>query len=213
MRSAVLGDKPTSLTEFASSSRGCRAPGTTITGLFIRPCTTDSCMRFLSSVRVFARPFAFRFGPPSSSHRPGSIGLYYDDPTRRRNVTDERTRLACEPFRGTSPPPEGGSLPDARIAKRGGRRGAGGLAPPRPLQLWRHREPGRVAYHGRRAGVPEHAALAWVATRAVPRRAVGRNLGRPNARPYRGPRGGDRPRAPSGPRAPVPRSPAPRSAP
>src|SRR5215212_3975879 len=42
---------------------------------------------------------AFRFGPTSSSHRPGSIGLYYDDPTRRRNVTDGRTRAACEPFR------------------------------------------------------------------------------------------------------------------
>src|SRR5215210_6674998 len=69
----------------------------------------------------------------SLSHRPGFVRHYYNDGTRRGNVTDGRTRLACGAIRGEPHPPEDGGLPDARLAERGGRRRAGNLAAPQPL--------------------------------------------------------------------------------
>src|ERR671910_1474131 len=53
----------------------------------------------------------------SLSHRPGLVRHYYNDTTRLGNVTDGRTRrLAGTALRGEPDPPEGGGLPDARLA-------------------------------------------------------------------------------------------------
>src|SRR3954471_5398882 len=123
----------------------------------------------------------------SLPHWLGFVRHYYNDGTRRGNVTDGRTRMAGTAIRGEPDPPEGGGLPDARLAERGGRRRAGSLATARPLRDERRREPRRMADDGRRAGVPGHAALAQVAARAAPGRAL--------ARSYREPRRCDRPRA------------------
>src|SRR5215218_10224946 len=118
------------------------------------------------------------------SHRPGFVGHYYNDTTRRRNVTDGCTRrMAGGAFRGAPRPTEGGGLPDARLDERGRRRRAGDLAQARTLwRRWR-REPGRVANDGRVKGVPEHAALAPLEARGVargnPRRALERTRARP----------------------------------
>src|SRR5258707_3446056 len=64
----------------------------------------------------------------SLSHRWGFARHYYDG-TKRRNVTDERTRMAGTAIRGLPEPPAGGGLPDARRPYRGGRRRTGVLAP------------------------------------------------------------------------------------
>jgi hypothetical protein len=80
---------------------------------------------------------------------------------------------------------QGGGLPDARLAERGGRRGPGSLATPHSLRPYWRRKPRRMADDGRRAGVPGHAALAQVATRGT--------SGRARARPDREPGGRDRP--------------------
>src|SRR6266496_1997270 len=93
------------------------------------------------------------------SHRPGSVGHRYDT-RRRRNVTDERTRLAGRTVRGEPPAPARGGVPHARLVSRGGRRGAGGLAAAQPCGHQRGGQPGRLAHHDRGAGIAEHAALA-----------------------------------------------------
>src|SRR6266581_3334464 len=99
--------------------------------------------------------------PVSLSHRVG-FALHYYDETRRRNVTDGRTRMVGGAIRGQPDPPAGGGLPDAWLALRGGRRRTGVLAPPQPLRHERRREPGRMADDGRRAGLPRHAAFAQI---------------------------------------------------
>ena len=53
---------------------------------------------------------------------------------------DEHDWLA-ERFEEPPDPPEGGGLPDARLAERGGRRRSGSLAAPQPLRHERRREP------------------------------------------------------------------------
>src|SRR5215203_5368803 len=97
------------------------------------------------------------------SHRSGFVRHYYNDGTRRGNVTDGRARMAGGAVRGEADPPEGGGLPDAGLPKRGQRRRPGSLATTQPLRHQRRREPGRMADDGRRAGMPGHAALAQVA--------------------------------------------------
>ena len=72
-------------------------------------------------------------------------------------------------------------------ADRGRRRRPGGLDPPEPDRHERRREPARVADDGRRAGLPQHAAIAQDAPRGVPRDP------RPGSR--REPGGRDRSRA------------------
>src|SRR5215210_6484239 len=70
----------------------------------------------------------------SLSHRPGLVRHYYNDTTRRGNVTDGRTRrLAGTALRGEPDPLEGGGIPDARLNQRGRRRRPGSLAPAQPL--------------------------------------------------------------------------------
>src|SRR5919199_875827 len=76
------------------------------------------------------------------SHQPGFARLYYNDETRRGNVTDARTRPAGRAVRGQPDPPEGACLPHARLAKRGRRRRPGGLAPARPLRRRAVENPG-----------------------------------------------------------------------
>src|SRR5919199_2013678 len=102
------------------------------------------------------------------------IRHYYNDVTRRGNVTDGRTRLARTAVRGEPNPPQGGGLPHARLVERGRRRPPGSLATPQPLRHQRGREPERMADYGRRAGVPGHAALATGEARGAPGRARGR---------------------------------------
>src|SRR6266487_1325170 len=120
-------------------------------------------------------PVSILMGPPtcvprepiSLSHRLGFPRHYYDE-TKRRNVTDGRTRMAGGAIRGLPDPPAGSGLPDARRPYRGGGRRAGVLAPPQPLRHQRRREPGRMADHGDRADLPRHAALALLAPRGAP---------------------------------------------
>lgn len=86
---------------------------------------------------------------------------------------EHRSRLRAVAYRMLgSPSEEDDAVPEARL--RLDRSGSSGVE---KLGGWLTTVVGRV---------PEHAALAQIATRAVPRRAVGRNLGRPHARPYRG---------------------------
>ena len=76
----------------------------------------------------------------------------------------------CWPnIRGAPDPSAGGRLPDARLAQRGRRRRAGGLAAAQPRRRERDREPRRLADDGRRARLPRHAALAQVAARGAAR--------------------------------------------
>src|SRR6266702_5855832 len=84
-----------------------------------------------------------------------------------REIINGRTRMADGTIRGRASPPAGGGLPDARLSLGGGRRRAGVLAPPQPLQHERRREPGRMADDGGRTGVPRHAALAQLAARGA----------------------------------------------
>src|SRR2546422_49837 len=72
-------------------------------------------------------------GRTRALHRVGFARHSYDE-TRRGNVTDGRTRLVGGAIRGQPDPPAGGGLPDARLPLRGGRRRAGVLAPPQPLR-------------------------------------------------------------------------------
>ena len=58
--------------------------------------------------------------------------------------------------------------------QRGRRRRAGGLAAAQPRRHRRRREPRRLADHGRRAGLPRHAARAQVAARGAARAARAR---------------------------------------
>src|SRR5215210_5085244 len=88
----------------------------------------------------------------SLSHRPGFFRYYYNDGTRRGNVTDGRTGLAGTTIRDPPDPPEGGGLPDARLNRRGRRRRAGSLAAPQPLGHQRRPEPGRMADDRRQPG-------------------------------------------------------------
>src|SRR5215475_14336622 len=92
------------------------------------------------------------------SHRL-NLGCQWYDPTRRRDVTDERAGLAGRAIRGAPNPPAGGCLPHARLADRSRRRPAGGVDPPQPLGYGEGRKPWRLADDNRRARVPEHAAL------------------------------------------------------
>ena len=91
--------------------------------------------------------------------------VYCNDPTRRRNVTDGRARMAGRALRGAPDPPAGGGLPDARLAERGRRRRAGSLATTQPLRRERGREPRRLADDGRRA----RSALDMLRSRDVRR--------------------------------------------
>ena len=54
-----------------------------------------------------------------------------DDRPARRDVTEDE-KLAGRALRGAPPAPAGGRLPDARLAERGRRRGAGGVAAAQP---------------------------------------------------------------------------------
>ena len=116
-----------------------------------------------------------------SSHRP-LARVNTDDPPRRADVTDGRARLAGGAVRGAPDPPARRRLPDARLAERGRRRRPGGLAPAQPRRRRRGREPRRLADDRRRAGLPEHAALAPVAARGAARRAHARADRRPRRR-------------------------------
>src|SRR6266540_2538489 len=109
---------------------------------------------------------ASRRNPWSSSHRP-VFGSHCYDRSRRRNVTDERGRLAGGAVRREPAPPAGGGLPDARLTRGGGGRRAGSLAPSQPLGGKRDREPGGMADHSRGACVPDHAAVAPVPARGA----------------------------------------------
>ena len=91
-------------------------------------------------------------------------------------------------FEAAARPPAGGGLPDARLAERGRRRRAGGVAAPQPLRHERGREPRRLAHDGRRARV-----ASTCCARATARREEPLELAR--ARADREPRGRDRPRA------------------
>src|SRR6266508_5994829 len=129
--------------------------------------------RVASSFRALGRReagprAASRRNPWSSSHRP-VFGSHCYDRSRRRNVTDERGRLAGGAVRREPAPPAGGGLPDARLTRGGGGRRAGSLAPSQPLGGKRDRELSGMADHGRRPRVPEHAVVSSVAARGAPR--------------------------------------------
>src|SRR5258706_1468575 len=113
------------------------------------------------------RPTCVPRKPISLSHWLGFARHYYDE-TKRRSVTDGRTRMVGRAIRGQPHPPAGGGLPDAWLALRGGRRRTGVLAAPQPLRHERRREPGRMADDGGRADLPRHVALAQLAARGVP---------------------------------------------
>src|SRR4029453_2100552 len=104
-----------------------------------------------------------------------ALPRHYDDETQRENVTHERERIPGGPVRAESRPPAGGGVPDARLAQRGGGCRPGSVAAAQPVRHPRHREPRRLAHHGRRAGLPGPAAHAPVAAR--------RTAGRARARP------------------------------
>src|SRR5918999_5528981 len=70
----------------------------------------------------------------SLSRRRGSVRHYYNDGMRLGNVTDGRERISGKAIRGAQKPPEGGGLPDARLAFRSGRCRAGSLAASQPLR-------------------------------------------------------------------------------
>ena len=89
--------------------------------------------------------------------------------TNRRNVTHARPGLARRALRGKPPPPARRRLSDARLRDRGGRRRPGSLDPPEPHRHERRRQPAGLADDGRRAGLPQHAAIAPDAPRGVPR--------------------------------------------
>src|SRR6266567_6620670 len=96
--------------------------------------------------------------------RSSGVGFarHYIDSRGGRNVTDGDRRLVGRTLRGQASPPAGGGLPHARLALRGRGRRTGGLAPPEPRRYQRRREPGWMADHGGRAGVPEPAGLAQI---------------------------------------------------
>ena len=103
------------------------------------------------------------------SHSPASV-RHSSDGTRRENVTDGRQRLSGRRVRGQPAAPPGRGVPDARLAERGGRRGAGGVDPSQPHRHRERREPRRLADHRHRARVSRHAPVAHVATRGSVRR-------------------------------------------
>src|SRR6266536_3766881 len=88
-----------------------------------------------------------------------------------RNATEEGNRegarLAGGAVPGPPPPPASGGLPDAWLAHGGRRRRAGSLAAVQPRRPQRHPQPGRLADHVGRAGVPGHAARAHLAARGA----------------------------------------------
>src|SRR6266487_1139344 len=104
--------------------------------------------------------------PIFRSHGVG-FACHYIDSIRGRNVTDGDRRLVGRTLRGQASPPAGGGLPHARLALRGRGRRTGGLAPPEPRRYQRRREPGWMADHGGRAGVPEPAGLAQITARGA----------------------------------------------
>src|SRR4029453_14551782 len=97
----------------------------------------------------------------------GTVRRCYDGRSTG-DVTDEGPRPSGGAVRGEPAKPRGGGLPDARLGQRGGRRGAGGLAPPQPSRGGRDRQPRRGGDDGRRAGVPGHGGLAHLATGGAP---------------------------------------------
>src|SRR6266568_2521345 len=68
---------------------------------------------------------------PVSLSCPG-LARHYHDGTRRGKVTDGRPGPAGGAIRVPPQPPAGGRLPDARLAERGRRCRAGGLAAAQP---------------------------------------------------------------------------------
>ena len=106
--------------------------------------------------------------PCPLSHR-GVRGCQCGDTRQRGNVTDGRQRLAGSRLRGAPRSPAGGGLPAARLDDRRRRRRAGHLAAADRRGHQRGREPRRLADHGRRAGVAEHAPVA-----PAPARGAGR---------------------------------------
>ena len=86
----------------------------------------------------------------------------------------DRARLAGRALRAAPTPPAGGLLPDARLAQRGRRRRARGVA---ALKQRRHQPGGRsrrVADDRRRSDLPQRAALPCGATRGAVRPAHAR---------------------------------------
>ena len=63
----------------------------------------------------------------------------------------------------------GVAYPDARLRDRGGRRRPGSLDPAEPHRHERCRQPAGLVDDGRRAGLPQHVALAQDAPRSVAR--------------------------------------------
>src|SRR5437762_1245824 len=152
----VTGTLPFSAV-FPNASSACRASGITMATFFIRD--------FMDASFV--------------SHQPPVIRHTLDE-AERENVTDGRQRLAGGTIRGKTRPPARRGVPDARLARRGGRCGAGSVAAAQPVRRERCGQPRRVADDGRRARVSRHAALAQVA----PRRPARRRGGRPPAELY-----------------------------
>ena len=64
----------------------------------------------------------------------------------------DEDKLPGRAVRGAPAAPAGRGLPDARLAQRGRRRGAGGVAAAQPLRRRRHRQPRRLADDGRPPG-------------------------------------------------------------
>ena len=102
---------------------------------------------------------------PSRRTRWGPVSPVYGT-IRARDAPGRRARDA---LRGAPDPPARGRLPDARLARRGRRRRAGGLDPAEPRGRRRDREPRRLADHGRRRG------SAWTCCAARDPRARSRS--------------------------------------
>ncbi len=146
----------------------CRSPRALLDQLGNEPgADRSACSGDEDSHRVLLSLSGYHAEP---RHIEWSARVYRYDPTRRRDVTDGRARLAGAALRGAPNPPAGGRLPDARLAQRGRRRRPGGLAAAQPHRRGRDREPRRLADDGGRARVAEHAALAPVAPRGATRR-------------------------------------------
>src|SRR5581483_1482180 len=83
----------------------------------------------------------------------------YDGP-RREDVTDGRQDVAGGAVRGAPAAPALRRVQDARLARRDGRRRAGGVAPSQPYRRRGRREPRRLADDRRRARLPRPAPRA-----------------------------------------------------
>src|SRR5215467_11446568 len=113
---------------------------------------------------------------PRLSHAAGA-GCQCGDTGQRGNVTDGRQRLAGSRLRGAPRSPAGGGLPPARLDDRRRRRGAGHLAAADRRGYQRSGEPRRLADHGRRACVAQHAPVTPAPARGAGRRFLAERRG------------------------------------